>query len=60
MNAHRSRLMGSYPGLRVCINDGIFNRAVCKEHGNYSEGFNFQNCFKKLDIREVIKLKYSH
>lgn len=47
MNTHSSWLMGSYPDMHVvCIRDGIFNRADCKEHGNYSEGFNFQNCFK--------------
>jgi hypothetical protein len=43
MNAHSGRLMGSYPGMHV--RDGIFNRAVCKERGNCSEGFNFQNYF---------------
>jgi hypothetical protein len=59
-NAPSSWFIGFYAGMHVSVLDGIFNRAVCKEHGNYSEGFNFQNCFKKFDIREVIKPKYSH
>ena len=47
MNVHSGRLMGSYLRMRVCVLDGIFSRrwgGGCKERGNYSEGFNFQNC----------------
>ena len=46
MNVHSGRLMGSYSRMRVCVLDGIFSRrrGGCKERGNYSEGFNFQNC----------------
>lgn len=51
MNVHSGRLMGSYSRMRVCVLDGIFSRRmVCKERGNYSEGFNFQNWFLKNRI----------
>jgi hypothetical protein len=47
MNAHSTGLMESYPAMLVHVRDGIFNRAVCKKHGNYSGGCNFQNCFER-------------